>query len=85
MEVARGEGTEAELARLIEKRAREGDPEVEHELWKARVPRYYLARPQERGAACAGHHRRTIDVCEALPRQHRDWLLRLVDGGEGVR
>jgi hypothetical protein len=83
--VARDEGTEAELARLIEKRSREGDPEVEHELWKARVPRYNLARPQERRAAWADHHRRTIDVCEGLARQHRNWLLRLVDGGEGVR
>jgi hypothetical protein len=35
------ETVDAELDRLVEKRARTGDPEAVHELWKGSVRRYH--------------------------------------------
>lgn len=54
MEIARGEMVEAELDRLIEKRAsREPDPDEQEELWKESVRRYTARRRGEMRAAWA--------------------------------
>jgi hypothetical protein len=81
-DVTRGEMVEAELNRLIEKRAsREPDPDEPEELWKASV-RAYTARKQEemRAAWCeyhqdqAAHHRA---VLEALITRHEEQAAKL--------
>jgi hypothetical protein len=57
VEIARGEMVEAELDRLIEKRAsREPDPDEQEELWKESVRRYTARRRGEMRAAWASFH-----------------------------
>jgi hypothetical protein len=55
VDVTRGEIVEAELDRLIERRAnREPDPDEREELWKASVRAYTARRSEEmRAAWCA--------------------------------
>ncbi len=57
MDVAHGEAVEAELVRMISKRARrEPNLDAREELWKASVRRYNAAREAERRALWADYH-----------------------------
>ncbi len=87
MDIARSETVEHELTRLIEKRARDGDPEAEHELWKASVRRHNARLRAENRAAWAMYHEaqaeRLEETAAALAAEHRAEARRL--RGEGGR
>ena len=84
MDVMRGEIVEAELNRLIEKRATLEVPEAKEELWVRSVERYTARRREEmRAAWCEYHqdqaerHRRTL---EGLIARHEEQAKRLLEG-----
>src|SRR5215204_5047025 len=84
---APGEGVEAELNRLIERRSRQNDPEEESELWKANVRAYeekrrQMARLEWHAFHCgqAERHRATL---QALIEHHEMQAAKLCEG-EGV-
>jgi hypothetical protein len=87
MDIARSEAVEAELDRLIERRAsREPDPEEGHELWQASVDAYNekrqkIARYEWHQFHCgqAERHRRTL---EELIDYHEEQAQRLLTEGE---
>lgn len=57
MDLARSEGVEAELNRLVEKRSsREMDPDEREELWQESVRAYTARRREEMRAAWCEHH-----------------------------
>ena len=57
MDLARSEGVEAELNRLVEKRSsREIDPDEREELWKESVRAYTARRREEMRAEWCEHH-----------------------------
>jgi hypothetical protein len=47
VDIARGEMVEKELNAMIERRARQKDPDEEHELWQESVRRYNAKRREE--------------------------------------
>jgi hypothetical protein len=47
VEIARGEMVETELNAMIERRARQKDPDEEHELWQESVRRYNAKKREE--------------------------------------
>ena len=73
---APGEGVEAELNRLIERRSRQNDPEEESELWKANVRAYEEKRRQmarlEWHAFHCGQAPRLRAVFEPLIARHEE-------------
>ena len=80
---APGEGVEAELNRLIERRSRQNDPEEESELWKANVRAYeekrrQMARLEWHAFHCgqAERHRATL---QALIEHHEGEAARLME------
>jgi hypothetical protein len=56
MDVAHGEMVEAELNRLIEKRAALEDPEAKDALWQRSVERYNARKEEEMRAAWFEYH-----------------------------
>jgi hypothetical protein len=82
VDVTRGEIVEAELDRLIERRAnREPDPDEREELWKASVRAYTARRSEEMRAAWCEYHRgqaaRHRAVLDALISRHENEAERL--------
>lgn len=83
MEITRGEMVEAELDRLIEKRAsREPDPDEQEELWRASVRAYeekrlQVARLEWHAFHCgqAERHRRTLEQLISYHEMQADRLL----------
>jgi ABC-type phosphonate transport system ATPase subunit len=82
-DIARGEATEKELDRLIERRSRQKDPDEESELWRESVRAYEEKRRQIARAEWHLHHtsqaerlRRTL---EALATHHEEQAARLMD------
>ena len=80
---APGEGVEAELDRLIQRRSRQKDPEEESELWKANVRAYeerrrQMARLEWHAFHCgqAERHRATL---QALIEHHEGEAARLIE------
>jgi hypothetical protein len=47
VDITRGEMVEKELNAMIERRARQKDPDQEHELWQESVRRYNAKRREE--------------------------------------
>jgi hypothetical protein len=74
MDVAHGEIVEAELNRLIEKRAALEDPEANEELWQQSVRRYNARRRKELDLQRYEYHRgqaaRLKAVLESLIKEH---------------
>jgi hypothetical protein len=70
------EATDAELARMIERRSRQGevDPDANEELWKESVRAYTARREEELRAAWCEHHQeqaaRLKAVLEGLISRH---------------
>ena len=58
MDVGCTEATDAELARMIERRSRQGevDPDANEELWKESVRAYTARRREEMRAEWCEHH-----------------------------
>ncbi len=79
--VARGEATEAELTRLIEKRARDGDPEAAEMLWKASVRRHHEAIRRRNRALWFAYYCNQADAHEALAASYRDRAEKLCEEG----
>jgi hypothetical protein len=79
--IARSEAVEADLNRLIVRRSRQKDPEVENELWQESVRRYNARLQEERRAAWCQHHQgqaaRLRAVLEALIARHEAEAERL--------
>jgi hypothetical protein len=85
VDIARSEAVEAELDRLIERRARKGemDPDEQEELWKASVRAYeekrrQVARLEWHAFHCgqAERHRATL---QALVEHHEEQAAKLMD------
>jgi hypothetical protein len=56
MDVAQGEMVEAELTKLVEKRAALEDPEAKEELWVRSTERYNAHKQEEMRAAWCEYH-----------------------------
>jgi hypothetical protein len=85
MDIAHGETVEAELVRMIEKRARrEPNLDAREELWKASVRRYNACREAERRALWADYHRshaaRLRRTVEPLIEHHETQAKKLLEG-----
>ena len=77
MDLARSEGVEAELNRLVEKRSsREMDPDEREELWQESVRAYTARRREEMRAEWCEHHQgqavRLRAVLEELIADHEE-------------
>jgi hypothetical protein len=79
VDVARADTVDAELDRLISKRAsqdRRPDPDEQEELWKASVRRYNARLQEENRQAWCEHHQgqaaRLRTVLEALIATHEE-------------
>ena len=91
MDVARADTVDAELDRLISKRAsqdRRPDPDEQEELWKASVRAYNARRRDEIRAAWCEHHQgqaaRLRTTLEALIARHEEQAERYRDQPEGA-
>jgi hypothetical protein len=88
MDVAQGEMMEAELNRLIEKRAVLEDPEAKEELWQQSVRRYNARRQEEMRAAWCEHHQgqaaRLRSTLEALIARHQEQAERYRNQPKGA-
>ena len=91
MDVARADGVDAELDRLISKRAsqdRRPDPDEQEELWKASVRAYAARRREEMRAAWCEHHQgqaaRLRTALEALIACHEGQAERYRDEPKGA-
>ena len=80
---APGEGVEAELDRLIQRRSRQKEPEEESELWKANVRAYEEKRRQmarlEWHAFHCGQVQRHRATLQALIEHHEGEAARLIE------
>jgi hypothetical protein len=77
VDLARSEGVEAELNRLVEKRSsREMDPDEREELWQESVRAYTARRREEMRAEWCEHHQgqavRLRAVLEKLIADHEE-------------
>jgi hypothetical protein len=86
VDVARADTVDAELDRLISKRAsqdRRPDPDEQHELWKASVRAYTDQRREEMRAAWREHHQeqaaRLRTVLAELIAHHQARAAQLMD------
>jgi hypothetical protein len=91
VDVARADTVDAELDRLISKRAsqdRRPDPDEREELWKASVRAYTARRREEMRAAWCEHHQeqaaRLRAVLEGLIANHEEQAERYRDQPEGA-
>jgi hypothetical protein len=83
VDVTRGEIVEAELDRLVEKRAALEDPEAKEALWLRSVERYNARRNEEmRAARVEYHHGQVVRhraVLEALIASHEEQAAKLTN------
>jgi hypothetical protein len=88
MDVAHGEAVEAELTRLIEKRAALEDPGAKEALWQQSVRRYDARKQEEMRAAWCEYHQgqaaRHRAVLEELIASHKEQAERYRDQPRGV-
>jgi hypothetical protein len=91
VDVVRADTVDAELDRLISKRAsqdRRPDPDEREELWKASVRACNTRRREERRAAWCEHHQgqaaRLRTALEALIADHEEQAERYRDQPEGA-
>jgi hypothetical protein len=86
VDVARADTVDAELDRLISKRAsqdRRPDPDEQEELWKESVRAYTARRREEMRAAWCEYHQgqavRHRAVLEALIARHEEQVVKLME------
>jgi type II secretory ATPase GspE/PulE/Tfp pilus assembly ATPase PilB-like protein len=91
VDVARADAVDAELDRLVSKRAsqdRRPDPDESEELWKASVRAYTARRREEMKAAWCEHHQgqaaRLRTALEALIADHEEQAERYRNQPEGA-
>ena len=86
MDVARADTVNAELDRLISRRASQDkpDPAEQNELWKASVQRHNARRREELRAAWCEYHQRQAErhraILEALIERHEAKARKLQEG-----
>jgi len=86
VDVARTEAADAELTRMIERRARNGevDPDEREKLWKASVARHNARRRTENCQAWASFHERQAErfrrTMEPLIAFHKARAATLLEG-----
>ena len=87
VDVARADTVDAELDRLISKRAsqdRGPDPDEQEELWKASVRAHNARRSEEMRAAWCEYHQRQAErhrsILEALISEHEAKAMKLRKG-----
>ena len=86
MDVARTEAADAELTRMIERRARKGevDPAEKEELWKESVRRYNARRREENRLAWCDYFGRIAASLRSRAEEYDHRARALLDGrGEG--
>ena len=84
MDTARSEAVEADLSRLIEKRAsRETDPDERDELWKASVAAFNARRREENRLAWVGYFSHLAGALRARAEEYERRPALLEDRGEG--
>ncbi len=82
MEAAKTEALEAEIDRIIEKRAAEKrDEGAVEELWKDSTRLHNERRRKENGAAWYAHHLRMHEVHARLAEEHEAKALSLLETG----
>ncbi len=82
MDAARVEAIESEIARIIERRAREReDANRVEELWKDSARLHNERRRRENGAAWREHHLRMREVHARLAEEHENAALSLLGAG----
>ena len=84
MDVARADAVDAELDRLISKRAsQEPDPDEQEEIWKASVRAYTARRREQMRAAWCEYHQGQAErhraVLKALIARHEEQAERYRD------
>jgi hypothetical protein len=89
--IGRSEQVESELDAMIERRARQKDPDEENQLWRESVRRYNTRRREEiRVAWCECHqaqaarHRGVLEALIADNEEKARKLLAAEDRGEGA-
>ena len=83
---APGEAVESELDRLIERRSRQKDPDLESELWQESERRYHARRREENRREWCGYFER-LAVClraRAEEYDHRAQTLMETDQPKGA-
>jgi len=75
VDIARGETVEKELDAMIERRARQKDPDEEHELWRESVRRYNARRREENRLAWCDYFSRLAGSLKAEECDRRAALL----------
>ncbi len=82
MEAERAEKLEAEIDRIIERRAREArDANRVEELWRDSTRLHNERRRRENGAAWYSHHVALCDVHRRLAEEHEAKALSLLGAG----
>ena len=89
MDIAHGEAVEAELTRLIEKRAAKGevDPDTAEALWQSSVRRYRERAAGEMRRRWTEYHTHMSELHARLSDEHAQKVERLCceeDRGEGA-
>lgn len=83
IDVARTEAVEAELTRMIEKRAdNKPDPDEQEELWKESVRRHHAARREENRALWIGYFERLAWSLRARAEEYDARALKLLEEDE---
>ncbi len=81
MDVAHGEVVEAELTRMIEKRARkEQEPDEREDIWVESVRRFHERSEAEMRSRWIEYHRHLQSLHEGLADEHEEKAQRLLEG-----
>lgn len=83
MDIGRSEQVESELNAMIERRARQKDPDEEHELWRESVRRYNARRREENRLAWCEYFSRLAGSLRARAEEYDQRVVQLEDRGEG--
>jgi hypothetical protein len=70
VDIGRSEQVESELDAMIERRARQKDPDEEHELWRESVRRYNARRREENRLAWCDYFSRLAGSLRARAEEY---------------
>ena len=82
VDIGRSEQVESELDAIIERRARQKDPDEEHELWRESVRRYNTLRRKENRLAWCNYFSRLAGSLRARAEELDQRAALLEDRGE---
>jgi len=84
VDIRRSEQLESELDAMIERRARQKDPDEEHELWKESVRRYNARRREENRLTWCDYFSRLAGSLRARAEEYDQRAALLGTGGRAV-